>query len=331
MSDTFLSFLTFLGDGVLNNHKVSVIGAGNVGATICYQLAMKNLCSEIVLIDLLEDMAIGKSLDLTQAAAASGSATKINATTNYEAIKDSKLVIITAGSPRKPGMSRDDLLMINAKITRAIIENVKTYAPDSVVITVANPLDAVTYIAWRDSGFPRERVIGMAGILDSSRMAALIAQETGIGYGQVQATVLGGHGDDMVPLPRLSTVNGVAVTELISEKAMDGIIEKTRKGGAEIVKYLGTSAYYAPANSTVVMAEAILNDTHALLPCAVLLDGEYGEKDVVNGVPVVLGKDGVEKIIELKLTNEEHDAFKESVGSVRNLLTTLNNNHFFDN
>lgn len=308
--------------------KVSIIGAGNVGATICYWLAMGKSCREIVMIDIAEGVAKGKALDIAQATSPEGSHTLISASKNYEQIANSDIVVITAGSPRKPGMSRDDLLLINAKITQSIIEQVVNYAPNAIIITVSNPLDAITYVALKIGKYPRNRVIGMAGILDSSRMETFISEKLGFGYGQITASVMGGHGDDMVPLPRYSSVNGVALTDLLSELEIEEIIEKTRHGGAQIVGLMGTSAYYAPANATVKMIEAILSDSHAIFPCAVLLQGEYGYHDTVNGVPVVLGANGVEKIVELPLNLNEQKQFAKSIKSVNQLLKVLRNDFF---
>ena len=308
--------------------KVSIIGAGNVGATICYWLAMGKSCREIVMIDIAEGVAMGKALDISQATSPEGSHTLISASSNYQHISNSDIVVITAGSPRKPGMSRDDLLLINAKITQSIIEQVIHYAPNAIVITVSNPLDAITYVALKIGHYPRNRVIGMAGILDSSRMETFISEKLGFGYGQITASVMGGHGDDMVPLPRYSSVNGVALTDLLSELEIQEIIEKTRHGGAQIVGLMGTSAYYAPANATVKMIEAILSDSRAIFPCAVLLDGEYGYQDTVNGVPVVLGANGVEKIVELPLNLNEQHQFARSVESVNRLLNVLRKDFF---
>ena len=315
---------------MLQAKKVSIIGAGNVGATVCYWLAMRKSCREIVMIDLVEGLAKGKALDIAQATSPEGSHTLINASSDYVDIKNSDIVVITAGVPRKPGMSRDDLLMINAKIVKQIVKKIKEYAPDAILITVTNPLDATTYTALKVGNYPRNQVIGMAGILDSSRMETLISRKLGFGHGQVTASVMGGHGDDMVPLPRYSSVNGVALTDLLNDLEIEDIIEKTRHGGAEIVSYMGTSAYYAPANSTVKMIEAILGDKHAIFPCATLLDGEYGYKDTVNGVPVVLGANGIEKIVELPLNLSEQRLFENSVNSVNNLLDTLHKNNFFE-
>lgn len=308
---------------MIHAKKVSIIGAGNVGATICYWLAMRKSCREIVMIDVVEGVAIGKALDISQATSPEGSHTIISASSDYKNIQNSDIVVITAGSPRKPGMSRDDLLMVNASITKSIIEQVSIYAPDAIIITVSNPLDAITYVALKVGNYPRNRVIGMAGILDSSRMETFISQKLGFGYGQVTASVMGGHGDDMVPLPRYSSVNGVALTDLLTELEMDEIIEKTRHGGAEIVGYMGTSAYYAPANSTVKMIEAILSDSRAIFPCATFLEGEYGYHDTVNGVPVVLGSNGIEKIVELPLNLQEQQQFAKSVESVNKLIALL--------
>ena len=314
---------------MLQAKKVSIIGAGNVGATVCYWLAMRKSCREIVMIDLVEGLAKGKALDIAQATSPEGSHTLIHASSDYADIQNSDIVVITAGVPRKPGMSRDDLLMINAKIIKQIIEQVREYAPAAIVITVTNPLDATTYTALKIGAYPRNQVIGMAGILDSSRMETLISEKLGFGYGQVTASVMGGHGDDMVPLSRYSSVNGVALTDLLNDLEIEEIINKTRHGGAEIVGHMGTSAYYAPANSTVKMIEAILGDKHTIFPCATLLDGEYGYKDTVNGVPVVLGANGIEKIVELPLNLSEQKLFANSVNSVNNLLDTLHKNNFF--
>ncbi len=282
------------------------------------------------MIDLVEGLAKGKALDIAQATSPEGSHTLINASNDYTDIENSDVVVITAGVPRKPGMSRDDLLLINAKIVKQIIENIKQYAPNAIVITVTNPLDATTYTALKVGNYPRNQVIGMAGILDSSRMETLISGKLGFGHGQVTASVMGGHGDDMVPLPRYSSVNGVALTDLLNDLEIQEIIEKTRHGGAEIVGHMGTSAYYAPANSTVKMIEAILGDKHAIFPCATLLDGEYGYKDTVNGVPVILGANGIEKIVELPLNLSEQRLFANSVKSVNSLLDILHENNFFE-
>jgi malate dehydrogenase len=314
---------------LLQAKKVSIIGAGNVGATICYWLAMRKSCREIVMIDIVEGLAKGKALDIAQATSPEGSHTIINASSDYEDIKGSHIVVITAGVPRKPGMSRDDLLMINANIIKDIVLKIKENAPEAIIITVTNPLDATTYTALKVGNYPRNQVVGMAGILDSARMETLISQKLGYGYGQVTASVMGGHGDNMVPLPRYSSVNGVALEDLLSDLDIEEIIEKTRHGGAEIVGYMGTSAYYAPANGTVKMVEAILGDKRAIFPCATLLEGEYGYSDTVNGVPVVLGANGVEEVVELPLNLSEQKLFARSIDSVNSLLETLRKNNFF--
>ncbi len=315
---------------MLRAKKVAIIGAGNVGATVCYWLAMRKSCREIVLVDIVEGLAKGKALDITQATSPEGSHTTISASCEYEAIKDSDVVVITAGVPRKPGMSRDDLLMINAKIIKEIVEKVRKNAPDAIVITVTNPLDATTYVALKVGNYPKNQVVGMAGILDSARMETLISEKLGFGFGQVRASVMGGHGDDMVPLPRYSSVNGVALEDLLSKFEIEEIIEKTRHGGAQIVSYMGTSAYYAPANGAVKMVEAILEDSKSVYPCATLLEGEYGYSDTINGVPVVLGANGVEEIVELPLNLNEQRLFAKSVESVNNLLNTLKKSNFFE-
>lgn len=246
-------------------------------------------------------------------------------------IEDSDVVVITAGSPRLPGMSREDLLMINAQITKEVIVDVKKYAPNSVIIMVSNPLDVMTYVAFRESGFPRERVIGMAGILDSARMAHFIFEKIGYGAGQIRASVMGGHGDEMVPLPKFSTVAGVPLEDILSEVEINEVVERTKFGGAEIVGYLKTgSAYFAPAKSTAIMVESILKDTKQIHPCAVYLDGEYGHKDVVSGVPLVLGAGGAEKIFEMTLNDEQKAKFGKSVDAVKKMINVLNENKFFE-
>lgn len=315
---------------MLQSKKVSIVGAGNVGATICYWLAMRKSCREIVMIDLIEGLAKGKALDIAQATSPEGSHTLIYASSDYGLIEGSDIVVITAGVPRKAGMSRDDLLFMNAKIMKQVVEQVVKHANEAIIITVTNPLDAIVYTALKVGGYSRNQVVGMAGILDSSRMETLISRKLGFGYGQVTASVMGGHGDDMVPLPRYSSVNGVALTDLLSSMEIEDIIDKTRHGGAQIVSYMGTSAYYAPANSTVKMIEAILGDMHAIFPCATLLDGEYGYKDTVNGVPVVLGANGVEKIVELPLNLSEQKLFSKSVDSVNALIDKLKETNFFN-
>ncbi len=311
--------------------KVTVIGAGNVGATVAYILAMNGACHHVVLRDRNVEVAKGKALDMSQAANAARMHTIVSVAEEAEGMAGSDVVVITAGSPRLPGMSRDDLLMINAEITKEVVLDVKKHAPDAIIIMVSNPLDVMTYVAQKVSGFPRERVIGMAGILDSARMAHFIHEKIGYGAGQIRASVMGGHGDDMVPLPKFSTVAGVPLSDLLSDDEITEIVERTKHGGAEIVGYLKTgSAYYAPAKSTAMMVEAILKDTKQIHPCAVMLDGEYGYSDVVTGVPLVLGAGGVEKIFAVTLNDEQIVKFSKSVASVTSMIDVLKNKNFFN-
>ncbi len=311
--------------------RVGIVGAGNVGATVAYSIAMLGTCHEVILRDNKIDVAKGKALDMSQAAAAVRSHTVVSVAEDMSQLTDCDVVVVTAGSPRLPGMSRDDLLMINAKITKDVIQGVAKYSPEAIVIMVSNPLDAMTYVALKESGFDRNRVIGMAGILDSSRMAAFIQEKLGYGGGQIRASVMGGHGDDMVPLPRYSTVAGVPLTDVLSDSEIAEIVQRTRHGGAEIVGYLKTgSAYYAPAKSTSIMVDAILKDTKQIHPCAIYLEGEYGYNDVVSGVPVMLGANGAEKIIQVTLNEKEKEMFARSCSSVQTLIDTLNENKFFE-
>ncbi|OHD83943.1 MAG: malate dehydrogenase [Sulfuricurvum sp. RIFCSPHIGHO2_02_FULL_43_9] len=315
----------------MKGKRVGIVGAGNVGSTVAYSLAMLGSCHEIILRDNKIEIARGKALDMSQAAAAVRSHTVVSVAETMADMTDCNVVVVTAGSPRLPGMSRDDLLMINAKVTREVMEGVAKYSPNAIVIIVSNPLDAMTYVALKESGFDRSRVIGMAGVLDSSRMAAFIQEKLGYGGGQIRASVMGGHGDDMVPLPRYSTVAGVPLSDVLSQEEIDEIVQRTRKGGAEIVALLQTgSAYYAPAKSTAIMVEAILRDTKQIHPCAVYLEGEYGFSDVVSGVPVMLGANGAEKIIEVTLDESEKEMFARSCASVQSLIDTLNTNKFFE-
>jgi malate dehydrogenase len=311
--------------------RVGIVGAGNVGATVAYSLAMLGSCHEIILRDNKIDVAKGKALDMSQAAAAVRSHTVVSVAESMEDLTNCDVVVVTAGSPRLPGMSRDDLLMINAKVTKDVAKGIAKYSPDAIIIMVSNPLDAMTYVALKEAGFDRSRVLGMAGILDSSRMASFIQEKLGYGGGQIRASVMGGHGDDMVPLPRYSTVAGVPLSDVLTDAEIDEIVERTRHGGAEIVGHLKTgSAYYAPAKSTAIMVEAILKDTKQIHPCAVYLDGEYGYSDVVSGVPVMLGANGAEKIIEVTLNENEKQMFANSCSSVQSLIDTLNEHKFFE-
>lgn len=303
--------------------KVSIIGAGRVGSTTAQILAYKGIC-DIVLWNRTAESAMGIALDMEESAPIEGFDVKIKGTGSYSDIRDSDLVILTAGVPRKEGMSRDDLLKTNAAIVKSVCENVKRYAPNCILIVLTNPLDAMVYIARRVTGFTKQRVIGMAGILDSSRFSEFIAMELGVSVEDVSALVLGGHGDFMVPLPRYTSVAGIPVTEMIQKTKLQKLIERTVNAGAEIIKLeKDSSAFYAPASSLVTMVDAILKDKKKILPCAVYLDGEYGLKDIFMGVPVILGSKGVEKIIELDLTKEEKQEVKASGEKISELIKTL--------
>ena len=307
------------------SNKVSIVGAGNVGSIVAYSLAMQGLAHEIILVDRDTNRAKGKALDMSHAASAVRSHSIVRAAESYEDVKGSKVVVITAGFPRKPGMTREDLLFKNAEIMKDVVTQVKEVASEAVLIVVSNPLDAMTYTALKVSGFPKNRVIGMAGILDSARMAYFIYEKLGYGAGQIRASVIGGHGDFMVPLPKYSTVAGVPLSDLLSQKEIDEVVERTKKAGAEIVGYLKTgSAYFAPGKSTAIMVEAILRDSKQIFPCAAYLDGEYGYKNIVNGVPVMIGKDGAEKVIEVTLDPCEKELFRKSIGAVAEMVDILN-------
>jgi len=303
--------------------KVTVVGAGNVGATVAQRLVEKQL-ADVVLIDVIEGLAQGKALDLREAAPLEKYDAKLIGADSYEDSKGSDIVILTAGVPRKPGMSRGDLLATNAKIAQTVIEQVSPLSPDAILIIVSNPLDAMCHVAFETSRFPRNRVVGMAGVLDSARFRAFIAMELNVSVENTQAFVLGGHGKTMVPLPRYSTVAGIPITELIPQARIDALVERTRKGGAEIVGLLKTgSAFYAPASAAVEMARAILMDKKKVLPCAAYLEGEYGIDKLFMGVPVKLGSRGIEEIVQVTLTEKEHDALHKSAAAVRELVDTL--------
>ncbi|MFA6569787.1 MAG: malate dehydrogenase [Bacteroidota bacterium] len=298
--------------------KITVIGAGNVGATTAQLLANKELANEIYLVDVLEGIPEGKSLDMYESMPILESDSKIYGTTNYEVTKNSDIIIQTAGLARKPGMTRDDLLVKNAEIVNSCIEQAFKYSPNAFYIIVSNPLDVMTYVALKKTGLPRKKVVGMAGILDTARYRSFISMELGVSMQDIQGLILGGHGDTMVPLTRYTTVAGIPITDLISKEKLDAIVARTAGGGGEIVKYLKTgSAYYAPAAAAVQMVESIVCDQKRILPCSVLLDGEYGYKDVVVGVPVKLGKNCVEEIIELKLNADEKALLANSVVHVQ--------------
>ncbi len=309
---------------MIKRKKLTIVGSGNVGATAAHWAAAKELC-DIVLVDIVEGVPQGKGLDLLEAMPVEGSDVNVIGTNSYEATKDSDVVIITAGIPRKPGMSRDDLIATNTNIVKSVTEQVVKYSPNAFLIVVSNPLDAMTYVAYKVSGFPRNRVMGMAGVLDTARFRTFIAQEVGVSVEDVTAFVLGGHGDTMVPLVRYCSCGGIPVSKLISKERLDEIVQRTRDGGIEIVNYLKTgSAFYAPAASAIAMAEAIIKDKKRIMPVAVYLEGEYGINDVVVGVPVKLGGDGVERIFELEFTDEEKAMFDKSVEAVKELISKTN-------
>ncbi len=304
--------------------KVTIVGAGNVGSTIAMKIFEKDL-AHIVLIDVVEGLAEGKALDIKESAPIKGHNAHIAGyTKDYSSAQGSDIVIITAGITRKPGMSRDDLLSKNMEIVEDVVKNIVKFAPESILIIVSNPLDAMCHVAYEVSGFQRERVMGMAGVLDSIRFCTFIAEELNISVENVQALVLGGHGDSMVPLPRYTTVCGIPIVQLLEKERIEKLIKRTREAGAEIVSLLKTgSAYYAPAASTVEMVEAILKDKKKILPCSVLLKGEYGVKDLFLGVPVKLGQKGVEDIIEIDLSKEEAEALHNSAEHVRRLVEKM--------
>ncbi|MBW2218116.1 MAG: malate dehydrogenase [Deltaproteobacteria bacterium] len=305
-------------------NKVTVVGGGNVGATAAQRLAEKEL-ADVVLIDIIEGVPEGKALDLTEAAPIEKHDAGIVGTNDYKDSKNSDIVIVTAGIPRKPGMSRDDLISTNAGIMKSVTQEVAALSPDAVIIIVSNPLDAMCHVAYDVSNFPKNRVIGMAGVLDSARFRAFISMELNVSVENTHAFVLGGHGDTMVPLPRYSTVAGIPITELMPEDRIEALVDRTRKGGAEIVSLLKTgSAYYAPASAAVEMAEAILKDKKKILPCAALLEGEYGIDGLFIGVPVKLGAGGIEDIIQINLTDEEQAALNKSADAVKELVDTIN-------
>lgn len=305
------------------NHKVTIVGSGNVGATTAHWIAAKGL-ADIVLVDIVEGVPQGKGLDLLEAMPIAGKDVTVLGTENYADTANSEIAIITAGVARRPGMSRDDLLKINLKIVRDVVEKVVAYSPRCILLVVSNPLDAMAHVAYKISGFPRHRVIGMAGVLDSARFRAFLAQELKVSVDDVTAFVLGGHGDTMVPLPRCSSVAGIPIAELLDEAAIARIVQRTRDGGAEIVKYLKTgSAYYAPGAAVAEMVDAILRDRHRVLPCAAHLDGEYGVHGVFMGVPCKLGYAGIEQILKIALTDQERAEFQKSATAVRSLVELI--------
>jgi malate dehydrogenase len=311
------------GGDCMGRKKISIIGAGFVGATAAHWAAEKEL-GDVVLVDILEGIPQGRALDLFEASPIEGFDARVTGTNGYEETKDSDVVIITSGIPRKPGMSREDLLETNKKIIETVVTQVVGKSPNAILIMVTNPLDTMTYLAFKRSGLPRQRVMGMAGILDTARFKAFIAMELSVSVEDIQALLLGGHGDEMVPLPRYTTVSGIPLFELLPKATIDRLVDRTRKGGGEIVNLLKTgSAFYAPSAAAIQMAEAILKDKKRILPCCVYLDGEYGLKDICFGVPVKLGIHGVESIIELQLTEDEKKLVAKSAESVKKSILEL--------
>ncbi len=304
--------------------KVTVVGAGNVGATCAQVIAEKNIVKEVVLVDIKEGLSEGKSLDLWQTAPVNYYDTRlVGATNDYSKTAGSEVVVITSGVPRKPGMSRDDLISINAGIVKNVTENVIKYSPEAKIIVVSNPLDVMTYASYVVSKFPKSRVMGMAGVLDTARYRAFLAEALDVSPRDIQALLMGGHGDTMVPLPRYTTVSGIPVTELIDAEKLEKIITRTKNGGGELVNLMGTSAWYAPGSAAAQMVEAIVMDQKRIFPCCVKLEGEYGLNNMFVGVPVKLGKNGVEEIIEVKLNEEEKALLNESANAVKSIMDVL--------
>lgn len=310
--------------------KVTVVGAGNVGATCANCIAEKDIVNEVVLLDIKEGISEGKSLDMWQTAPINLYDTRIKGVTNnYEATKDSEVVVITSGLPRKPGMSRDDLISTNAGIVKSVTENVIKYSPNAKIIIVSNPLDVMCYCAYLTAKVDSSKVFGMAGVLDTARYRAFLAEALNVSPKDIQALLLGGHGDTMVPLPRYTSVGGIPVTELIDADQLQDIIERTKVGGGELVKLMGTSAWYAPGAAAAQMVEAIVRDQNRVFPVCAMLNGEYGMKDIYLGVPVVLGKNGIEKIIEVKLDEAEKELLETSAKAVRSVMDVLDNMNMF--
>jgi malate dehydrogenase len=305
-------------------HKISVIGAGNVGATLVQRLAEAELAKHVTVVDILEGIPQGKALDIQESSPVYGYDTRVIGSNTYDVIADSDIVVITAGIARKPGMSRDDLLATNTKIMTDVCNNIKKFAPNAMVIVVSNPLDAMCHVALQTTGFPSKRVFGMAGVLDTARYKSFLAEALDVSVEDIQGFVLGGHGDTMVPLPRYTTVAGIPLADLLDQATIDKIVDRARNGGAEIVSYLKTgSAFYAPSASVVEMIESIAKDKKKILPCAVYLTGEYGIKDLYVGVPVKLGKNGIEQVMEIKLTDTEKQELRKSADAVQDLVNSL--------
>lgn len=304
--------------------KISVIGAGNVGASVALKLCEKELAEEVVLVDIVEGVPQGKALDILQAMPLNGSNARITGTNDYSEIKDSNIIVVTAGVPRKPGMTREDLINVNAGITKSIAAHIKQHAPDSIVIVVTNPLDVMAYLMMKETGFDRSKVIGMAGVLDSARFRTFIALETGEKVEDIEAMVLGGHGDSMVPLAEHIRIKGEQINEILDDEKVSQLVQRTKDGGAEIVKFLKTgSAFYAPAASVVEMVDLIINESDKVLPCSVYLDGEYGYEGIFLGVPVKLGPEGIKEIVMLELSDEEQALLDRSAEEVKKTISVL--------
>jgi len=310
--------------------KVGIVGAGSVGATAAYSLTMHGTCHEVVLYDIATDIAVGKAIDIAQSTSYSPQGTIVTSVKSPSELTNCDIVVITAGVPRKNGMTREDLLLINAKIMKDVVSNIVKHSPNAIILCVSNPLDVMTYAIWKMTGWNKNRIIGMAGALDGARMAYQIHKKVGYGSGQIKAIVIGDHGQNMIPLPEISTLGGIPLSQILSKEEMQDIIIKTKEGGVEIVKKLGTSAYYAPGRAVAVMVEAILDDSRIVMPSSVLLEGEYGQEDVTVGVPVVLGAKGVESIIELEFDAKTKEKFEASVATIREGIDILKANNFFE-
>ncbi|MBE6334574.1 MAG: malate dehydrogenase [Odoribacter sp.] len=310
--------------------KVSVIGAGNVGATVAICVAQKEIVNEVVILDIKEGISEGKGLDMWESAPITGFNTRVKGVTNdYAATADSDVVVITSGLPRKPGMSRDDLIGINAGIVKSVTENVIKYSPNAKIVIVSNPVDVMTYCAYLTAKVDSSKVIGMAGVLDVARYKAFLAEELNVSPKDIQALLLGGHGDTMVPLPRYTSIAGIPVTQLVSKERLDAIVERTKVGGGEIVKLEGTSAWYAPGAAAAEMVEAIITDAKRIMPVCALVNGEYGLKGMYVGVPAILGKDGIDKIIEIEMNEEEQKMLEASAAAVKTVMDVLDGMNLF--
>ncbi len=310
--------------------KITVIGAGNVGATVANVIAHKDLAKKLVLVDIKEGIAEGKALDIWQTSSINQFNTHVKGVTNdYLATKGSGVIVITSGMPRRPGMSRDDLIKTNANIVKEVTEKAVKYSPDAIIIVVSNPLDVMTYAAYQASNKPKNKVFGMAGILDTGRYRAFLAEALSVSPKDIHALLMGGHGDTMVPLPRYTSVNGIPVTQLLGEQELDKIVERTKKGGGELVNLMGTSAWYAPGAAAAQMVEAIVDDQKRIFPVCAFLEGEYGQKDVYLGVPVILGSNGVERIIEIDMNKEEKKLLDTSASSVKGVMKVLDDMKLF--